>query len=115
MCIRSRPERKLIALKNARCLSSRPGLLSGDLCRSRTSDKFVMENATRTPADMSFFRHCSRMNNAMSIMSPLAKSVPFLMFPVLSTILNQDGTRPLHARAQRREDKVWVVEIKHNT
>jgi hypothetical protein len=105
-CIRSRPERKLIALKYARCLSSRPGLLSRDLCRSRTRDVFAMENATKTPADMKSFRNYSWMNNANSAMSPPVKSVPFLMFPMPSTIPNHGGTRLLHARVQRREEGV---------
>ncbi len=107
-CIRSRPKRMLIALKNVRCLPSRPGSLSGDSCRSRTSDEFFMENATRTPVDMKSFEYCSRTNNTMSVMSPPAKSVLFLMFPVPSTIPNYGGTRRLHARVQRREEGVWT-------
>jgi hypothetical protein len=103
--MRSRPERKLpIAMKNARCLSSRPGLLS---------NKFVIKNATRTLADMKSFRYCSQTNNAMSVISPPTKSMPFLMFPALTMSPNQGNTRPLHARAQRREEAGCVME--HNT
>ena len=63
----SRPERKLIVLKNARYLSSKPRLSSGDMCQSRTSNEIVMENATRTPVDMKLFRYYSRTNDAMSV------------------------------------------------
>ncbi len=78
-CFRSRPKRKQIALKNARCLSSSPRLLSGDFCQSRTSSEFIMENATRMPVDMKLFTYCSWTNGALSIISPPAKSMPFLM------------------------------------
>ncbi len=98
----------MISLKNARCLSRRPRLLSGTLCWSRPSDEFVTENPTRTPANMKSFRYCSQMNNTMSLMSPLAKSVLFLMFPVPSTIPNHGSTRPSHVRVQKREEGMWT-------
>ena len=88
--------------------------MSRDACQ-RTSNEFVMENATRTLAEMKSFRYCSQTNEAMSVMSPPAKSMPFLMFPVPSTIPNHGSTRQLHARVQRREEGVLAGEIEHNT
>ncbi len=81
--------------------------MSRDLCKSRTRDEVVIENASKS------LGYCSQANNAMSVMSPPAKSVPFLMFPMPSTVPNHGGTRP--SRVQRREEGVWVGDIEHNT
>ena len=66
-----------------------------------------MENATRTPADMKSFRYCNRTKDAMRVMSPPAKRVPFLMFPVPSTTPNHGGIRPSHAKANVRRG--WAM------
>mmetsp|Transcript_4154 Transcript_4154/g.5634 ORF Transcript_4154/g.5634 Transcript_4154/m.5634 type:complete len:207 (-) Transcript_4154:1328-1948(-) len=98
-CTKIMADKKDSPLKSRSNFSSRKGRSSGESRLIITSDEFVMENATKIPADTKSSRYSNGIKVAIKVMSDPATIVPLRRFPSAFTSQNICGRSPSRARA----------------